>query len=146
MMFSGKTFAITALICLAVGFLIGYIPQHSKTVAATQQADQAQAQQARTAEEAQLNGFKNRLGVIYVEAEKKNFAQASSDASALFTAMQSYTERTPDSGLRQQLSALLTSRDAIIAGLAKGDEPVTGQLQELFLKLQSVAPSASPAQ
>jgi hypothetical protein len=78
-----------------------------------------------------------------VEAEKKNFAQASSDASGLFTAMQSYSDQTPDSGVRQQLSTFLSMRDAVISGLAKGDAAVTAQLQDLFVKMQSVAASSN---
>ncbi len=138
MNFSAKTFGISVLIALAIGFLVGYIPQHRSAAAATSDKNQAQAQLARAQQEAQLNGFKNRAAVVYVEAEKKNFAQASSDASSLFTAMQSYSDQTPDSGVRQQLSGLLSQRDAIISGLAKGDDAVTGQLQKLFVQIQSI--------
>ena len=144
MLFSVKTFAITVLLALIVGFLGGFIPQHSTATAAARDRDQVQAQLARVQQDATLNSFRNRIAVVYFEAQKKNFAQASNDASGLFTAMQSYSDQTPDTGLRQQLSSLLTSRDAIISGLAKGDDATTAQLQELFLKIQNVGSQGNP--
>ena len=138
MNFSAKTLGIAIVIALVIGFLAGFIPQHSSAVAAARDKNQAQAQLASAEQQAQLNGFKNQVAVVYVEAEKKNFAQASTDASEFFTAMQSYSEHTPDSGIRQQLSSLLSQRDAIISGLAKGDGAVTGPLQQLFINIQSV--------
>jgi hypothetical protein len=143
MNFSAKTFGISVAIAVVAGFLIGFIPQRTSRVTATREKNEAQAQLARAQEEAALNGLKDRIAVVYVEAEKKNFAQASSDASNLFTAMQSYSEWTSDSRVQQSLSPFLSQRDAIISGLAKGDEAVTGQLQEMFLKTQSVVASTS---
>lgn len=143
MNFSAKTFGISVLIALGIGFLIGYIPQHTRTTTATRQKNDAQAALQRAQEEATLNGFKDRVGIVYVEAEKKNFAQASSDASSVFTAMQSYSDQTSDSGVRQELDPYLKLRDAIISGLAKGDPAVTGQLQDIFVKMQSISPSSS---
>jgi urate oxidase len=143
MNFSVKTLGMSVVIALVIGFLAGFIPQRSNMVTATNEKNQAQVQLGRAQEEATINGFRNRLAVVYVEAEKKNFAQASSDASGLFTAMQSYSDQTPDSGVRQQLSTFLSMRDAVISGLAKGDAAVTAQLQDLFVKMQSVAASSN---
>jgi len=143
MRFSAKTLGISIGTALLAGFLIGFIPQHVSRVSVAQAKDQESAQLGRAQEQLALTGFKNRIAIVYVEAEKKNFAQASSDASNLFTAMQSYSERTSDSRVHQDLSALLNQRDAIIAGLAKGDEAIAGQLQQIFLKMQSVKPSTS---
>ncbi len=145
MNFSMRTFAIGMVIALAIGFLIGFIPQHMKADTAAREKNRAQTQRARAEEEAQVSGFTNRVAVVYLEAEKKNFAQAGSDASKLFTAMQSYSEQTSNSGVRQELSTFLSMRDAIISGLAKGDGAVTGQLRELLLKMQSVGLSSNTA-
>jgi hypothetical protein len=145
MNFTVKTFGISVVIALVIGFLAGFIPQHSRMVTATNEKNQAQLQLGRAQEEATLNGFRNRLAVVYVEAEKKNFAQASSDASGLFTSMQSYSDQSADSGMRQGLAPFLSMRDAIISGLAKGDAAVTTQLQDLFVKMQSVAESSNTA-
>lgn len=138
MIVSARTFGIGVVLALGAGFLIGFIPQHNSSVAAAHANDQAQTQLAQVQQEASINGFKNQMAVVYVEAEKKNFAQASTDASKLFTAMQSYSDHSSDSSVRQELSPVLTMRDTIIGGLAKGDDTVTGQLQDLFLKLQGV--------
>ena len=143
MRFSAKTLGISIGIALLAGFLIGFIPQHMSRVSMAQAKDRESAQLGRAQEQLALTGFKNRIAMVYVEAEKKNFAQASSLASSLFTAMQSYSEQTSDSRVQQDLSALLNQRDAIIAGLAKGDEATTGQLQQVFLKMQSLKPSTS---
>lgn len=114
--FSAKTFGISVAIALTVGFLIGFIPQHTSLATAIREKNQGQAQLARVQEEATLNCFKNRLAVVYVEAEKKTFAQASSDASSLFTAIQSFSERTSDGRVQLDLAAFLSQRDAIISG------------------------------
>jgi hypothetical protein len=145
MNFSAKTFGISVAVALVVGFLIGYIPQHTSATTAKGEKDQAQAQLARAQEQAALSGFRDRVAVVYVEAEKKNFAQASSDASSLFTSMQSYSDRVSNSGVQQDLSPFLRKRDAIISGLAKGDEAVTGELRDMFLKMQSAEGSGNAA-
>ena len=57
--------------------------------------------------------------------------------------MQSYSDQNSDAGVRQQLAPFLSMRDGIISGLAKGDAAVTAQLQDLFVKMQSVGMSSS---
>jgi hypothetical protein len=79
--------------------------------------------------------------VTYIQAEKKNFSNASSSASSFFTDLQTYTAQISDSGLTQHLESVLSQRDSIISGLAKAAPAVTEQPQNLFVKMQSIQPT-----
>jgi uncharacterized membrane-anchored protein YhcB (DUF1043 family) len=161
MNFSAKTTAISALAGLALGFFLGFIPQHlensklgqskeslqgqlAKAQAGfTRDKESLQGQLANTQSELAISAFTVRSAVVYVQAEKHNYTVAAGNASSLFTDMRSFTDQTSDNNLKQQLEHILDVRDKIIAGLAKADPAVAQQLQDLFLKMQSIRDSGN---
>jgi hypothetical protein len=138
--------AISIGVALILGFLLGFIPEQRKNSTATSERDTAQSQLVTVQKEADLSSFKVRAAMTYIQAEKKNFSNASSSASSFFTDLQAYAAQTSDSGLKQQLESVLSQRDSIISGLAKADPAVTEQLQNLFLKMQSIQPTGDPGE
>ena len=135
-----KNKLIVGAILLLVGFLCGFIPQYERvsTLTQTNQDLRHQLDAAKRAES--VNSFRNRAALIYSVAAKNNFSLASESASKFFTDLQEFATQSADVSLKQNLEEVLSSRDAIIGGLAKADPTVAAQIQELFLKMQNIQP------
>jgi hypothetical protein len=141
MRFSAKAMAIGVGIALIAGVLLGFIPEYTRSSAATKDKNNVESQLAVVQRQATLSDFKVRAASIYTQAEMSNFSSASGSASSFFTDLQKYYDQYSDSGLKLQLQAVLSQRDIIVAGLAKADPAVAGQLQGLFLKMKSIEPT-----
>ncbi len=123
---------------LIVGLVLGFLPQYRQLAAARQETEVLRQQLAVSKRSDTLNAFRNRAALLYVETTRSNFTVALDLGSRYFTDLQAFSSQTADSALKQELSEILLSRDAIIAGLAKPDPAVAQQIQELFLKLQKI--------
>ncbi len=133
-----KNKAILSLVLLSAGFLIGFLPERMKASRTIKMNQDLRLQLEDVKKAGTINSFRNRAALLYIEAQKNNFSNASEQASALFTDLRQYQSETADASLTQNLEGLLKARDAIIAGLAKADPAVTGQIQKLFLKMQEI--------
>jgi hypothetical protein len=152
MKLSLRTLLIAALVALILGFLLGFIPEHTRSTRQRQQiaeltsaSQTAQAQFDTQHNNLLLSGFAIQAGKAYMDAENNNFSVASVDASALFTALRSYTDQTQDQQVRQHFGEILDNRDRAIAALAKADPAVKPLLQNIFLKLQGIEAQARQA-
>ena len=121
-------------------FLGGFLPQYQRASQAAQENRQLQTQLEVSRQAEAISSFRNRAALLYIEAARSNFSVAAGMASKDFTDMRSYADGTTDAGLKQGLNDILTSRDAIIGGLAKADPAVTAQLQDMFLRMQKIQP------
>ena len=129
---------IVGAVLVIAGVFIGFAPTYFKLIAAHHEIDSLSQQLGVSKRAEAMNSFRNRAALLYTEATRNNFTVALDMASRYFTDLRAYTDQTNDSTLKQELGNALTSRDAIIAGLAKADPAISVQIQELFLKLQKV--------
>jgi hypothetical protein len=117
-----------AVVLLAV-FLIGFIPPNIKLHRVNGELDAANRGLA-------LGRVRDAIGFTYFEASRKNYGVAAGYASQFFSQVRELSDRaTPD--LRAKLESLFGYRDAVTAGLAKGDPAVMGPLQDLYAKVES---------
>lgn len=121
-----------------VSVLIGFVPEYFKQVAARHEIESLRQQLEVSRRAEAMNSFRNRAALLYTETTQNNFTVALDMASKYFTDLRAFTDQTTDPSLKQELGTVLTSRDAIIAGLAKADPAIGVQIQELFLKLQKL--------
>lgn len=150
MKFSGRTVAISLVVGLILGLLAGFVPQHQKNsilrhnnLALTEGEASLQNELAKTQARLAISAFTVRSAVVYVEAEKHDYSVALESASSLFTDLRKYTDQSSDANVKQQLGQVLSTRDQVIAGLAKADPAVVQQLQDMFLKMQSIRDSGN---
>jgi hypothetical protein len=129
---------IVGALLLIVGALIGFVPQYSKLTSAQHEVDDLRQRLDVSKRAEAMNSFRNRAALLYTETTRNNFTVALDMASKYFTDLRAFTDQTTDSTLKRELGNVLISRDAIIAGLAKPDPAISGQIQELFLKLQEI--------
>lgn len=128
------------LVLLVIGFLGGFIPQFLKVqrlgddlAGAKQQLNACQAASLAVNQLAQL---RDAATMMYFEASRKNYGNASDYANRFFTLAQQSASQTTDPSVKAALEDALKSRDAIIAELAKGDPAVIADLQPLVIKVQ----------
>ncbi len=126
-----KNKIIAGLILFIAGVLIGFVPQYSKLTDAEHQLEVSRRAEA-------INDFRNRFALLYFEIAKNNFSVALTMASKEFTDLRIFVDRTSDQSLKSGLTDVLSSRDSVIAGLAKADPAVGAQIQTLFMKMQKI--------
>lgn len=115
---------ILAVVILAA-FLFGYIPQHSAAAALRQQLDSC----SRRLEFAAL---KNAIGLTYVAVTEKNYGEAAKYATRFFDRARLLAAESQNSSARPVLQNVLSQRDKITAGLARGDPGVVSDIQAIF--------------
>ncbi len=133
-----KKTIIGGAVVFVVGALIGFVPLQFKLAAAQQDNDNFRQQLDVSKRAEAINSFRNRAALVHSEATRNNFTVALEMASKYFNDLRAYTSATTDPTLKQKLENALGSRDAIVGGLARADLAVGGQIQELFLKLQTI--------
>lgn len=133
-----KKTVIAGALLLIGGFLIGFTPEYFKLTDARHESDGLRQQLNTSKTSEALNSFRNRIALLYIETLQRNFTVALDMASKDFTDLRNFTDKTPDPSLKQELGKILSSRDTIIAGLAKADPAVSAQILDLFLEMQKI--------
>lgn len=126
-----KNKIIAGLVLFLAGVLIGFVPQYMKLTDTEHQLDVYKRADA-------INDFRNRFALLYFETAKNNFSVGLTMASKQFTDMRAFADQTSDQSLKNALGDVLSSRDSIIAGLAKADPATGAQVQTLFMKMQKI--------
>jgi hypothetical protein len=84
--------------------------------------------------DARLCQLRDMVGVTYLEASRKNYGLAAEHSKRFFDQLSDTAAQVQDPALKGRLDDLLNARDAITAGLAKGDPGVLNNLQALALQ------------
>jgi hypothetical protein len=127
---SAKTGGIASVVLLLSGFLGGFVPQFQR--ANTQEAEvqrlTTEAGQLRSQE--RLSRLRDMVSIVYFQASRKNYGLASEQAAAMFKLAEELSNGAEE-GPKPLARRILQDRDALVGGLAKGDEGVMGQLAPL---------------
>lgn len=149
MNFTSKNLGFTALACLVVGVLLGFIPEYvakshveNRVMELAGQGEATKTTLNHTERQLKLNEFALQAAVVSADANASNYADASKDASALFTGLRNYTDTANDEASKAPIQDVLNTRDATIAGLAKADPSVRPILGEIFRKLKALSSQA----
>ena len=124
-----KNRIIGVAVALVVVFLLGFVPQYLR---ANRLADQLR--QAR--QESAGSDLRDLIGLAYVQANQKNYGLAADSVSRFFNRAREVGSQTQDTSRQKAMEGILSLRDKVTAGLAKGDPASIADLQELFMKTQ----------
>ncbi len=116
---------IVGVVAVIVIFLIGFVPQYVRAQRLEEELRQSREQRAG----AQLRDL---VGLVYVQANQKNYGLAAETSSRFFTRVREAANQVEDANRRKAVEDLLASQDKITGELAKGDAAVMGDLQQLF--------------
>lgn len=131
-----KNRIIIAAVLLAFVFAAGFLPQYAKARRLKNELGQAR-------QENSLAQLRDLASLAYLQASQKNYGLAAGTSTRFFTRTREVANQTPDSNRRKSLEDLMSFRDRITAGLAKGDAGVLNDVQILFVKTRQATAANS---
>ena len=131
-MMSRRTLLITGASLLIVGFLLGFIPQYLTNRSLNGQSAAARAETDSVRAQMRLDELGLLTGRIYLETNLKNYEMASKFSTRFFDGVRAEVSQTSDPARQKLLQTILTKRDTVTGGLAKGDPGTLSAVQELF--------------
>lgn len=129
---SRKTSVIIVGSLVVVAFLLGFIPQYLRSRDLESRLNSSR--QELTSERIKVQGDELDLliGYVYLETNQKNYGLASQYATKFFNLARTMVGQASDPNRQTFFQTALSKRDAITAGLAKGDPAILAAVQELF--------------
>ncbi|MGB8911426.1 MAG: hypothetical protein WCC85_04080, partial [Candidatus Sulfotelmatobacter sp.] len=110
--------------------------QHSKGNRLEQKVSASTAQIEACQFSEQLSQLRDAATLMYLEAMQRNYGTSGDDANRFFDQAQRLANSTQDEALRTLLGGALSTRDQIIADLAKGDAAVVSEMQPILSKVE----------
>lgn len=117
---------------LLAGFLIGFVPQYVQARQLRAEAEAANQQLENYRSRARASDLKDLIGLAYLETSRKNYGLAGQYASQFFNVADEMMNQAQNEKLRLVLQQALGQRDAITAGLAKGDSTIHIEVERIF--------------
>jgi hypothetical protein len=158
-----RLLTVLVLLLVAGAFVGGYWPQRRQAELARQEAADLRRELAEARGQLEASESRHRIGRIFGQflalhdaVAAGNFGEARPLSSAFFDQARDEVGRTTDATVRTALDAVLMRRDAVTAGLARGEAPV-GEILALVerdlrralgyptLPLATPAPAPAPA-
>lgn len=130
---------IVVAVLLVVVFLAGFLPSYAK-------ANRLENELREARRDLSLAQLRDLACLAYFQANQKDYGLAAGTSTRFFDRTREAASQSPDSIVRKSLEDLLSLRDPITAGLAKGDPGVLSDLQALFVKTRQATaiPSLAP--
>lgn len=125
-----KTGAIASVVMLLGGFLAGFVPQYQRANTHEAEVQRLTAETGRLRSGERLSQLRDLVSVVYFQASRRNYGMASERAAELFK-MAEAIEAGGDEAAKPLARRVLQDRDALVAGLAKGDEGVMALLSPI---------------
>jgi hypothetical protein len=127
-----RTLIIVAALALIAVFLLGYIPQYQRARQFETEL-QTNRERIRSLEsDAKLAKGTQMAAAMVLEADRKNYGNASQIASEFFSHVRALTSEAADESTRTALQSVSAKQDAVVAALARGDAAVESDLQEIL--------------
>jgi hypothetical protein len=151
-----KAMAVLVVLLIGGAFVAGYWPQRQQLLQAQAEANELRRQLAESRSQLAAAEAKARLGRLFGQylalrdaVASGNFGEAQSVSSPFFDAVRDEVAKGPDPTTRTALDAVLTRRDTVTAGLARGEGSVRESLvpieRELRRALGYPVPPLAPA-
>jgi len=135
-----KNRVVIAAVLLASVFSAGFLPQYAKAKRLKNELGQAR-------QENSLAQLRDLAALAYLQTSQKDYGLAAGTSTRFFNRAREVANQTPDSSGRKSLEDLMSLRDKVTAGLAKGDPGALNDVQILFVKTrQATAISAGAPQ
>jgi hypothetical protein len=122
-----RTWIIAGVALLLVVFLVSFLPPYVKATRLSNDLREAR-------QENSMGQLRDLAAQAYFQAIQKNYGLAAGTSSRFFNRVPEVAGQMTDPGRRKSIEDLVSFRDKITAGLAKGDPSVLNDLQALFVK------------
>lgn len=128
---------VGGVVLLAV-FLAGFLPQYLKVGGLRQELDTAKQQLESQALASRLCALRDQAAMLYLETARNNYGLAGELAGRFFQDLGQFVSTSAPPDMKAGLEDILSSRDAITAGLAKADPGTRTALETLVVKIHTV--------
>jgi hypothetical protein len=128
---------VGGVVLLAV-FLVGFVPQYLKVWGLRQELETAKQQLAADALTSRLCALRDQAAMLYVETARNNYGLAGELAGRFFQDLGQFASTSAPPDMKPGLEEILSSRDAITAGLAKADPATRSAIEALLVKIHAV--------
>lgn len=119
-----------------VAFLGGYIPQYQQANALRDDLRVAQEQIRALEWQIKLAEFRDLAGMVYLTTNQQNYGNARQHSTQFFDRASELSREASDPGLRNFLESTAQQRDAVTAGLARGEGSIRETVERLYLQTQ----------
>jgi hypothetical protein len=133
----GRIILVTAVLTLAA-FLAGFLPNYIKGQRLASELRKARQENA-------MAELRDLAGLLYLQANQKDYGLAATTSTRFFERTRKLANQIPDPSRKQPLDGLLSLRDQVTSGLAKGEPAVLNDLQELFVKTRQATSTGAGA-
>lgn len=116
---------------LVAAFLMGLLPQYFKTRALQAELNEAALETSRLR-------LRDLAALAFMQAGQKNYGLAAQTAAEFFDSVQKMAGQADTAERRKMYEEIYSHRDAVTAALAKGDQGVLNDLQNVYLKARAV--------
>ena len=140
------TLLIIAAALVAAAYLAGYWPQHQRVLSLDEDLRLANSRLAEAQAEIRIYQLENRLLGLMEKTEQKNYGEAQKLSTDFFDRMRSEIPQAGNASLQSLLESTLQKRDAVTAGLTKGDLATLDLLRQILVSFRQAleAELASP--
>lgn len=148
-----KLLAGLVLVLIGAAFVAGYWLQRERLIAAQaqgaelqRQLSQARAQLAEAEAKARIGALFGQFLALKDAVVSGNFGEAQGSSSAFFDLVREEASAADDPATRKALEAVLSRRDAVTAGLARGESSVRELLSPVERELRGAFGYPAPPQ
>lgn len=136
---------LIAAAVIAAAFLAGFLIQYGRASNLDRSLAAARGDLSACERRSQAAGLRDLMGLAYLEVNRKNYGMAREAASRFFDRVRELRAGIEDPVLQAAVDEALGERDAIIAGLARGDAAVQERVQKVYARLLEARAEVSPA-
>ncbi|MEO8596488.1 MAG: hypothetical protein ABI759_24430 [Candidatus Solibacter sp.] len=137
-----KTLLIVGGSLTVAAFLLGFVPQYRKVKDLEDQLDATRQELKLEQSKLQMADLSLLIGLVYGEGNLRNFGLAGRQSTKLFDRVRNMAGPETDPNRRAFLQESLAGRDAVTAGLAKGDPGTLPAVQDLVQRALKASPLA----
>ena len=133
-----KILLLVVIVAVIWAYLLGYWPQHKQVAAIEQENVQLKNQLGSAETVGRIARLENQLLVLIEQTEGQNYGEAQKLSNSFFDDMRKEIDRNKSAAYVPKLEAILARRDAVTAGLARGDASTTGILKQSLTEMREL--------
>jgi hypothetical protein len=133
-----KIMLLVVVVAVIWAYLLGYWPQHKQAAAIEQENVQLKNQLASAENVGRIARLENQLLVLIEQTEGQNYGEAQKLSNSFFDDMRKEIDRNKTAAYVPKLEAILSRRDAVTAGLARGDASTNDLLKQSLTEMREL--------
>ena len=132
------TVLLIAVALIAAAYLAGYWPQHQRILRLDEELRMTSSRLTEAQAEIRIYQLENRLLNLMEKTEQKNYGEAQKLSTDFFDRVRAEVPQAGKAPVQSFLESTLQKRDAVTAGLTKGDLATLDLLRQILVGFRQV--------